>query len=137
MGVLRVHGVRRTCPGQKPGRASRRARVAPGVRGRGRGPREDDDERDDRVLPDRLGRDPAWLIGGDIPQLGGNAGIGDGWLVVEGDESDRTVEALRPRIAVITNVDLDHHSTFASRAEVVELFDRWLEHVPTVVRGMD
>ena len=86
---------------------------------------------------DRLGRDPAWLIGGDIPQLGGNAGIGDGWLVVEGDESDRTVEALRPRIAVITNVDLDHHSTFASRAEVVELFDRWLEHVPTVVRGMD
>jgi UDP-N-acetylmuramate--alanine ligase len=82
-----------------------------------------------------LGRDPAWLIGADVPQLGGNAGTGSGWLVVEGDESDRTIELLRPRIAVVTNVDLDHHSSFASRAEVVELFDRWLEHVPTVVRG--
>jgi UDP-N-acetylmuramate--alanine ligase len=82
-----------------------------------------------------LGRDPAWLIGAEVPQLGGNAGIGSGWLVVEGDESDRTVELLRPRIAVVTNVDLDHHSSFASRAEVVELFERWLENVPTVVRG--
>ncbi len=56
-------------------------------------------------------------------------------LVVEGDESDRTIESLRPRIAVVLNVDLDHHSTFASRAEVQELFDRWLAHVPEVVRG--
>jgi UDP-N-acetylmuramate--alanine ligase len=82
-----------------------------------------------------LGRDPAWLIGADVPQLGGNAGTGAGWLVVEGDESDRTIEVLRPRIAVVTNVDLDHHASFASRAEVAQLFDRWLEHVPTVVRG--
>jgi UDP-N-acetylmuramate--alanine ligase len=82
-----------------------------------------------------LGRDPAWLIGGDVPQLGANAGTGEGWLVVEGDESDRTIEALRPRIAVVTNVDLDHHTTFASRAEVADLFERWLEHVPAVVRG--
>jgi UDP-N-acetylmuramate--alanine ligase len=84
---------------------------------------------------DRLGLDPAFLIGGEVPQLGGNAGAGDGWLVVEGDESDRTVAALRPQIAVLTNVDLDHHTTFASPAEVEELFERWLEHVPRVVRG--
>jgi UDP-N-acetylmuramate--alanine ligase len=84
---------------------------------------------------DRLGRDPAWLIGGDIPQLGGNAGTGQGWLVVEGDESDRTIAELRPRIAVVTNVDLDHHATFGSRAELVELFERWLDVVPQVVRG--
>jgi len=83
----------------------------------------------------RLGRDPAWLIGGDVPQLGGNAGAGTGWLVVEGDESDRTIAALRPRIGVVTNVDLDHHTTFASRAEVEELFDSWLAEVPHVVRG--
>jgi UDP-N-acetylmuramate--alanine ligase len=56
-------------------------------------------------------------------------------LVVEGDESDRSVAALRPQIAAITNVDLDHHTTFGSRAEVEELFDRWLESVPHVVRG--
>ncbi len=83
----------------------------------------------------RLGRDPAWLIGADVPQLGGNAGTGKGWLVVEGDESDRTIAELRPRIAVVTNVDLDHHATFGSRAEVAELFEDWLANVPAVVRG--
>jgi UDP-N-acetylmuramate--alanine ligase len=84
---------------------------------------------------DRLGRDPAFLIGGEVPQLGGNARAGSGWLVVEGDESDRTIEHLRPKIAVVTNVDLDHHSEFASRAEVEELFERWLAQVPELVRG--
>ena len=84
---------------------------------------------------ERLGRDPAWLIGADIPQLGGNAGTGEGWLVVEGDESDRTIAGLRPRVAVVTNVDLDHHATFGSRAEVAELFEGWLANVPAVVRG--
>jgi len=84
---------------------------------------------------ERLGRDPAFLIGGEIRQLGGNARAGAGWLVVEGDESDRTIERLRPKIAVVTNVDLDHHSEFASRAEVEQLFERWLSQVPQVVRG--
>jgi UDP-N-acetylmuramate--alanine ligase len=83
----------------------------------------------------RLGRDPAWLIGGEVPQLGANAGTGAGLLVVEGDESDRTIAALRPKLAVVTNVDLDHHTTFASRAEVDALFADWLAHVPDVVRG--
>ena len=84
-----------------------------------------------------LGRDPAWLIGGEIAQLGGNAGAGEGWLVVEGDESDRTVEQLRPEIAVVTNVELDHHSTFSSAAELEELFARWVANVPHVVRGWE
>jgi UDP-N-acetylmuramate--alanine ligase len=84
-----------------------------------------------------LGRDPAWLVGGEIPQLGGNAGAGEGWLVVEGDESDRTVERLRPEIGVVTNVELDHHATFSSAAEVGEMFERWLAHVPQVVRGWE
>ena len=84
---------------------------------------------------ERLGRDPAFAIGGEVPQLGGNARAGKGWFVVEGDESDRTVASLRPEIAVVTNVDLDHHSEFASRAEVDELFAGWLAEVPNVVRG--
>ncbi|HSO01307.1 MAG TPA: Mur ligase family protein, partial [Gaiellaceae bacterium] len=84
-----------------------------------------------------LGLDPAWLIGGEIPQLGGNAGAGEGWLVVEGDESDRTVERLRPEIGVVTNVELDHHATFSSEAEVAQLFDRWLAEVPQAVRGWE
>jgi UDP-N-acetylmuramate--alanine ligase len=84
---------------------------------------------------DRLGLDPSFLVGGDVPQLGANARAGSGWLVVEGDESDRTIAALRPEIAVVTNVDLDHHTEFASLAEVEALFDEWLAHVPHVVRG--
>ena len=43
-----------------------------------------------------LGHDPAWIVGGVVPQLGGNAGTGSGWLVVEGDESDRSIGLLRP-----------------------------------------
>ncbi len=84
---------------------------------------------------DRLRLDPSFLIGGEIPQLGGNARAGEGWLVVEGDESDRTISSLRPEIAVVLNVDLDHHATFGSLAEVRELFDAWLTHVPNVVLG--
>ena len=86
---------------------------------------------------DRLGRDPGFLIGAEVPQLDGNARAGSGWLVVEGDESDRTIERLRPAIAVVTNVDLDHHTEFASRGEVEALFERWLSDVPLTVRGDD
>jgi UDP-N-acetylmuramate--alanine ligase len=81
------------------------------------------------------GNDPAWIIGGVVPQLGGNAGTGSGWLVVEGDESDRSVLELRPRLAVLTNVELDHHASWASAAELREGLDAWLADVPEVVRG--
>jgi UDP-N-acetylmuramate--alanine ligase len=84
---------------------------------------------------ERLGREPAFLIGADVPQLGGNARAGSGWLVVEGDESDRSVAVLRPEIAVLLNVDLDHHTTFASRAELAAFFEDWLRDVPHVVRA--
>jgi UDP-N-acetylmuramate--alanine ligase len=84
---------------------------------------------------DRLGLDPAFLIGADVPQLAGNARPGAGWLVVEGDESDRSVGALHPEIAVLLNVDLDHHTTFSSRAELESFFESWLRDVPHVVRA--
>jgi UDP-N-acetylmuramate--alanine ligase len=83
----------------------------------------------------RLGLDPAFAIGGDVPQLGGNAGTGAGWFVVEGDESDRTIGSLRPQVAVVLNVELDHHSEFASLAEVEALFDDWVARVPHVVQA--
>ncbi|HYZ79228.1 MAG TPA: cyanophycin synthetase [Gaiellaceae bacterium] len=84
-----------------------------------------------------LGRDPAFLVGAEAPQLDGNVGTGEGWLVVEGDESDRTVELLRPDIGVVTNVELDHHVTFVSEAEIAELFERWLGDVRVAVRGSE
>jgi UDP-N-acetylmuramate--alanine ligase len=83
------------------------------------------------------GRDPSWIVGGEVPQLGANGGAGEGWLVVEGDESDRSVAALRPRVAVLLNVDLDHHTEFGSRGEVESFFDDWLAEVPEVVRGWE
>jgi UDP-N-acetylmuramate--alanine ligase len=84
-----------------------------------------------------LGLDPAWIVGGVVPQLGGNAGAGRGWLVVEGDESDRSIGLLRPEIAVVTNVELDHHATYASRAELDAFFKDWLAEAPAGVRGWE
>jgi UDP-N-acetylmuramate--alanine ligase len=83
------------------------------------------------------GRDPSWIIGGVVPQLGGNAGIGEGWLVVEGDESDRSIGALRPEIAVLTNIELDHHATYASQAELEAFLDAWAGRIPHVVRSWE
>lgn len=84
-----------------------------------------------------VGDDPAWIIGGIVPQLGGNAGSGSGWLIVEGDESDRSIALLQPEIAAVTNVEVDHHATFASEAELAGFFDDWLSAVPSVVRGWE
>jgi UDP-N-acetylmuramate--alanine ligase len=83
------------------------------------------------------GRDPAWILGGVVPQLGGNAGTGVGLLVVEGDESDRSIFALEPEIAVVTNIELDHHAAYASEAELAECFERWLVAAPHGVRGWE
>ncbi len=80
------------------------------------------------------GRDPAWLVGAPVPQLGANGGAGDGWLVVEGDESDRSVFGLPARIAVVTNVELDHHTEFASLAELEEAFGAWTARAEQFVR---
>jgi UDP-N-acetylmuramate--alanine ligase len=82
-----------------------------------------------------LGDDPAFVVGTEVPQLGGNARAGEGWLVTEGDEADRSIEWLRPTIAVLTNVDFDHHSQFASLAEVEQLFEEWVTGTEHVVRG--
>jgi UDP-N-acetylmuramate--alanine ligase len=80
------------------------------------------------------GRDPAWLIGSPVPQLGANGGAGEGWLVVEGDESDRSVFGLPAAIAVVTNVELDHHTEYASLAELEEAFAAWTARADAAVR---
>ena len=88
---------------------------------------------------DRLGDDPSFLIGGEVRQLGGNARAGEGWLVVEGDESDGTVFSLPADIAVVTNVDLDHHTEFSSTAELEARFEEWAASIGEgrVVWGRD
>jgi UDP-N-acetylmuramate--alanine ligase len=69
------------------------------------------------------GLDPAYAVGGEVRTTGTNAAWGEGpWFVVEADESDRSLLELHPRIAVITNAELDHHTTYASLRDVLATF---------------
>jgi UDP-N-acetylmuramate--alanine ligase len=73
------------------------------------------------------GMDPGYLVGGEVRSTGANAGWGAGeWLVVEADESDRSLLKLSPRIAVLTNAELDHHTTYSSRRDVDDTFRQFL-----------
>jgi UDP-N-acetylmuramate--alanine ligase len=70
---------------------------------------------------------PGWLVG--APVGGGlpNAEWGEGeWLVVEADESDRSMLSLELEIGVLTNVELDHHASFGSLRELEEAFRAFL-----------
>jgi UDP-N-acetylmuramate--alanine ligase len=73
------------------------------------------------------GADPSYLVGGEVRSTGANAGWGTGeWLVVEADESDRSLLKLSPDIAVVTNAELDHHTTYASQRDVDDTFRAFL-----------
>ncbi|MGN6202890.1 MAG: UDP-N-acetylmuramate--L-alanine ligase [Solirubrobacterales bacterium] len=75
-----------------------------------------------------IGADPAFFVGGEVPGLGPdgapvNAGWGEGeWVVAEADESDASFLQLRPEVAVVTNVEMDHHTRWGSLAELHEAF---------------
>jgi UDP-N-acetylmuramate--alanine ligase len=69
------------------------------------------------------GREPGFLIGGELRSAGTNAAWGPGdWAVIEADESDRSFLKLHREVAVITNVELDHHSTYATIGDLEEAF---------------
>jgi UDP-N-acetylmuramate--alanine ligase len=73
------------------------------------------------------GLQPGWLVGGSVGGELANAEWGQGdWLIVEADESDRSMLSLSVEIAVLTNVELDHHATYASLAELREAFRAFL-----------
>src|SRR5437588_106731 len=80
------------------------------------------------------GLEPSYLIGGELRSTGANAGWGAGaWIVVEADESDRSLLKLTPEVAVLTNVELDHHSTYASRLDLEETFRIFLTRADRAV----
>jgi UDP-N-acetylmuramate--alanine ligase len=63
------------------------------------------------------------VVGGELRATGVNAAWGEGdWIVVEADESDRSLLKLAPQIAVLTNAELDHHSTYASQRDLEKTF---------------
>ena len=67
----------------------------------------------------QAGLDPTFLVGGELNDVGSNAGVGEGeWLVAEADESDGSLLYLRPEVAVVGNVELDHHSSYGCLDEV-------------------
>jgi UDP-N-acetylmuramate--alanine ligase len=73
------------------------------------------------------GMDPGYLVGGEVRSTGSNAGWGTGeWLVVEADESDRSLLKLDRRVAVLTNAELDHHATYSSQRDVEATFREFL-----------
>jgi len=77
------------------------------------------------------GRHPTFLVGGEVNDIGSNAGVDDGeWLVAEADESDGSLLHLRPEVAVVTNVELDHHSHYACLADVRDMFSRFVALLP-------
>jgi UDP-N-acetylmuramate--alanine ligase len=83
-----------------------------------------------------VGRDPSYLVGGEVRSTGSNAGWGTGeWLVVEADESDRSLLKLQPTVAVLTNAELDHHATYSSQRDVDETFRAFLATADHVVLG--
>jgi UDP-N-acetylmuramate--alanine ligase len=89
-----------------------------------------------------IGADPAFFVGGEAPGLGedgaANAGWGEGeWVVAEADESDASFLRLRPEVAVVTNVEMDHHTRWGSLAELHRAFGEFLAPADGVVLPAD
>ena len=90
-----------------------------------------------------IGADPAFFVGGEVPGVGddgeaANAGWGEGeWVVAEADESDASFLRLCPEIAVVTNVEMDHHTRWGSLAELHRAFREFLSSATGVAVPAD
>jgi len=86
-----------------------------------------------------IGADPAFFVGGEVPGLGpgsatANAGWGGGeWVVAEADESDASFLDLKPEIAVVTNIEMDHHARWGSIGELRAAFAEFAASAAGVV----
>ena len=77
------------------------------------------------------GRDPSYIIGGVLSSTGQNAGVGAGdAFVIEADEYDNMFLGLRPKIAVVTNVEWDHPDFFATPEDTQRSFERFADLLP-------
>jgi UDP-N-acetylmuramate--alanine ligase len=78
-----------------------------------------------------LGEDPTALVGGELNDIGSNVVFGRPDLVIaEADESDRSLLQLRPKAAIVTNVEFDHPDFYASLDDVVETFSQFVDSLP-------
>jgi UDP-N-acetylmuramate--alanine ligase len=78
-----------------------------------------------------LGRDPSFIVGGVIQNLGVNARAGNGSLfVIEADEYDNMFLGLKPQIAVITSLEHDHPDFFPTFDAMVASFRKFVDLLP-------
>lgn len=76
------------------------------------------------------GLDPSFLIGGEIPEFGGNGHGGDSDLfVIEACEFNRSFHHYRPFGAAILNFDHDHFDCFPTKLDLEEAFAGYLARV--------
>lgn len=78
------------------------------------------------------GMDPTYVIGGKLNSSATNAYLGKSeWLVAEADESDASFLLLQPVIAIVTNIDADHLSSYENDFErLKQAFVDFLQHLP-------
>jgi UDP-N-acetylmuramate--alanine ligase len=84
------------------------------------------------------GLDPTFVIGGRLNSAGANARLGDGeYLVAEADESDASFLYLQPMLAVVTNIDADHMTTYGGDFNRLRgTFLEFLHHLPFYGRAV-
>ena len=69
---------------------------------------------------------PSFIVGADVPQLGGSSGVGDGdFFVAEACEYDRSFLNLHPQIMVLLNIEQDHLDYYKDESEVVDAFNEF------------
>lgn len=78
-----------------------------------------------------LKRDPSFIVGGTLNNLKVNARAGKGEVfVIEADEYDRMFLGLKPRIAVITNLEHDHPDCYPKFEDMVSAFQDFVGLLP-------
>lgn len=78
-----------------------------------------------------LGRDPSFIVGGVMNNLGVNAHAGKGnAFVIEADEYDNMFLGLKPQIAVVTSLEHDHPDIFPTLEDMYASFEKFVDLLP-------
>jgi UDP-N-acetylmuramate--alanine ligase len=78
-----------------------------------------------------LKRDPSFIVGGVINNLGVNARAGKGTVfVIEADEYDNMFLGLKPQIEVVTSIEHDHPDVFPTILSMVQAFQKFVDLLP-------
>jgi len=77
------------------------------------------------------GEEPNFVIGGEVKELGGNSGVGNGnFLVAEACEFNRNFLSLKPKVAIVTHIEEDHLDYYQNLQEIKEAFAEFVSLVP-------